>query len=260
MAGAVVMATHERADALGIALDRRVYPRGWSYARDPVLVAEHPDLASSPAMKVASAEALRLAGASVDDLAYLDLYSCFASSLHFACDALGIENLDPRGLTITGGLPYHGGPASGYLTHSIAAMVDRLREEPEATGLVSGVGMHMTKHVFGAYCATPGPVEPPDAARVQTEVDGAGSAEVVAEHEGDAAVSAYSVVHGRDGAPEWALLVCDLGAGKRTYAQVRDSDLCADAEVTELVGRNVTLEPRTVDGPFGKARVNHATW
>jgi acetyl-CoA C-acetyltransferase len=260
MAGAVVMATHERADALGIALDRRVYPRGWSYARDPVLVAAHPDLASSPAMQFASAEALRLAGTSIDDVAYLDLYSCFASSLHFACDALGIESLDPRGLTVTGGLPYHGGPASGYLTHSIAAMVDRLRAEPEATGLVSGVGMHMTKHVFGAYSATPGPVEPPAAEQVQEAVEGAGSAQVVAEHDGDATVRAYSVVHGRDGAPEWALLVCDLDGGKRTYAQVRDGALCADAEVTELVGRNVTLEPQTVEGPMGTARVNHATW
>ena len=44
MAGALVVATHERADALGVPADRRVYLRGWCYARDPVLVAEHPDL------------------------------------------------------------------------------------------------------------------------------------------------------------------------------------------------------------------------
>ena len=83
---------------------------------------------------------------------------------------------------------------------------------------------------------------------------------MVAEHDGDATVSAYSVVHGRDGAPEWALLVCDLADGSRTYAQVRDPALCAEAEATELVGRTVTLKPETVDGPMGEARVNHATW
>jgi acetyl-CoA C-acetyltransferase len=161
---------------------------------------------------------------------------------------------------VTGGLPYHGGPASGYLTHSIAAMVERLRADPEATGLVSGVGMHMTKHVFGAYRATPGPVEPPDGDRVQAAADAAGRPEAVAEHAGEATVSAYSVVHGRDGAPEWTLLVCDLPDGKRTYAQARDADLCADAETTELVGRKVSLKPQTVEGPMGKARVNQATW
>src|SRR6188472_4408161 len=91
MAGALIVATHERADALGIPQDRRVYPRGWCYARDPVLVAEHTDLTRSPAMEAASTEALRVAGVSVDDVRYFDLYSCFASSLHFACDALGID-------------------------------------------------------------------------------------------------------------------------------------------------------------------------
>ncbi len=108
-------------------------------------------------MAAASAEALRGAGADVDDVAFFDLYSCFPSSLHFATDALGILPTDPRGLTVTGGLAYHGGPASGYLTHSIAAMVERLRSADDgALGMVSGVGMHMTKHAFGVYSARPG--------------------------------------------------------------------------------------------------------
>jgi len=260
MAGALVLATHGRADELGIPADRRVYPRGWCDARDPTLVAQHPDLGRSPAMAAASAEALRIAGADVDDVVFFDLYSCFASSLHFACDALGIRTDDPRGVTVTGGLPYHGGPASGYLTHSIAEMVERLRSEPEAVGLVSGVGMHMTKHVFGVYRASPGTVGPPDAAGAQAAVDRAGSTELVAEHDGQATVIAYSVVHDRDGSPAWALLVCDLPSGGRAYAQARAQALCVDAETNELVGRTVTLTPHTVDGAAGPARVNLATW
>jgi acetyl-CoA C-acetyltransferase len=260
MAGAVIVATHERADRLGIPPDRRVYPRGWCFARDPVLVAEHPDLTRSPAMAAASAAAFRAAGVGVDDIRYFDLYSCFASSLHFACDALGVRVDDPRGVTVTGGLPYHGGPASGYLTHSIAAMVERLRADPDAGGLVSGVGMHMTKHVFGVYSAEPRPVAPPDAGAAQATASAAGTARVVPEHEGDADVIAYSVVHGRDAAPEWALLVCDVGDGARTYAQVRAPELCAEAERTELVGRSVRLAPRTVEGPAGTVRVNLASW
>jgi acetyl-CoA C-acetyltransferase len=121
--------------------------------------------------------------------------------------------------------------------------------------------MHMTKHVYGVYSALPGPVTPPDAAAVQAAVESAGpTVELVAEHEGAATVAAYSVVHGRGGEPEWALLVCDLPGGARTYAQVRAHELCADAEAAELVGRAVTLATETVDGPMGKARVNLATW
>jgi hypothetical protein len=54
--------------------------------------------------------------------------------------------------------------------------------------------------------------------------------------------------------------VCDLTGGARAYAQVREPDLCAEAERTELVGRSVRLAPRTVEGPAGTVRVNHATW
>jgi acetyl-CoA C-acetyltransferase len=253
MAAALIVATHERADALGIPPDRRVYLRGWCYGTDPVLVAEHPDMWRSPAMEVASAEALGVAGIGADDVRYFDLYSCFASSLHFACDALGLAPADPRGLTVTGGLPYHGGPASGYLTHSIAAMVERLRADPGAFGLVSGVGMHMTKHVFGCYSSEPGPVRPP------SPVPTPATRPVVATHEGDAEVAAYSVVHGRDGAPDWALLVCDVPAGSRTYAHLRDPDAVAGAEREELVGTKVCLAPAEVDGPMGKVQRNVAT-
>ena len=253
MAAALIVSTHERADALGVPADQRVYLRGWCYATDPVLVAEHPDLASSPAMRVASAATLATAGATVDDVAYFDLYSCFASSLHFACDALGIAPTDPRGLTVTGGLPYHGGPASGYLTHSIAATVEKLRRDPAALGLVSGVGMHMTKHVFGCYSGSPGAVAPPPTpAKPMTTP-------VVATHDGDATVAAYSVVHGRDGAPEWALLVCDLPGGARTYARVDDPEVCRAAEIAELIGTAVRLEPREVDGPMGRVTRNIAS-
>jgi len=253
MAAAIVMSTHERADALGIPRDRRVYLRGWCYATDPVLVAEHEVMWRSPAMEAASREALRVAGVGVDDVAYLDLYSCFGSSLHFACDALGIAPTDARGLTVTGGLPYHGGPGSGYLVHSIAAMTERLREDPGAVGLVSGVGMHMTKHVFGAYSTQPGEVRPPGGVPAPRAVP------VLPEHDGEATVAAYSVVHGRDGGPQWVLLVCDA-AGGRTYARADDPTLGADAERSELVGRRVRLTPHTVQGPMGEARVNVARW
>ena len=80
----------------------------------------------------------------------------------------------------------------------------------------------------------------------------------MAEHDGDATVAAYSVVHGRDGAPESAVLVCDTGApgAARAYARLDDPDRVAASEVHELVGSRVALTPTTVAGPMGDARVN----
>jgi acetyl-CoA C-acetyltransferase len=251
MAAALIVASHERADALGIPDDQRVYLRGYAYATDPVLVAEHQDMWRSPAMEAASKETLHTAGVGIDDIKYVDLYSCFASSLHFACDALGLSPFDERGLTVTGGLPYHGGPASGYLTHSIAAMVERLRTDPGELGLVSGVGMHMTKHVFGCYSTAARPLTPPGPMPKPAPAD------VVGDYAGDAVVVAYSVVHGRSGDPEWAALVCELPGGDRVYARM-DAEQGAQAERDELVGTSVHLTPTTVDGPMGEQIVNVA--
>lgn len=258
MAAALLLTSHEQADALGIPADRRVYLRGWCYATDATYVAEHDEMWRSPAMAAASAEALRGAGVGVDDVAHLDLYSCFGSSVQFARDALALADDDRRPLTVTGGLPYHGGAGSDYLTHSIATMTRTLRADPGSFGLVSGVGMHMTKHVYGVYSTEPDTVAPPDAQAIQRRLDDAGRREISDRHDGEATVVAYSVVHGRDGAPEWGLLVCDIGDGARCYGRLEDPDRLAEAEATELVGSRVTLRPTRRDTAAGPQIVNLA--
>ena len=161
MAAALVLTSTAKADALGIPEGRRVYLRGSGYAEDPAHVAGHPELWRFPAMAAAANAALAGAGIGADDVAHFDLYSCFASSVCFALDALGISEDDPRALTQTGGLPYHGGPGPNYVTHSLAAMVETLRREPGSFGLTSGVGMHMQKHAYGAWSTDPGTAPAP---------------------------------------------------------------------------------------------------
>jgi acetyl-CoA C-acetyltransferase len=242
MAAGVLVCSHALADELGVPVERRVYLRGWCYATDPVYVAEHTDLHRSPAMAVASSEALRQAGIGVDDVAHFDLYSCFGSSIRYAQDALGLAADDPRGVTVTGGLPFAGGPGSNYLLHSIAAMTDVLRADPGSYGMVSGVGMHMTKHVFGVYSTEPGPLDPPDCLAVQDTLDAANPPlEIVDTYAGPATVATYSVVHGREGGAEWGLAICDLPGGGRCYAKVLDPGLLATMEATEWVGSEVEV-------------------
>jgi acetyl-CoA C-acetyltransferase len=261
MAAALLVASDATADSLGVPAERRVYLRGWGYAEDPPAVAQRSDLWRSGAMKAASAAALQGAGVAANDVAHLDLYSCFASSIEFALDALGIDpgsarSADPtsppdRTVTVTGGLAYHGGPGSNYLTHSLATMVDTLRADPGALGMVSGVGMHMHKHVFAAYSTTPGKLVPPDDAAVAAQ-GAMDETPIVESFEGPARVATYSVVHGRDGAPESAALVCDLEAppgsdrhpaAARCYARLTDLASLEAAESEELIGRTVQISP-----------------
>ena len=245
MAAAVVIASDEAADSMGIDPDRRVYLHGTGYSLDPVYVAEHERMWSSPAMADASRAALSSANIDVDDVGYFDLYSCFGSSLNFACDALGLRTDDTRGLTVTGGLPFAGGPGSGYMLHSTAAMVEKLRQDPGGFGMVSGVGMHMTKHAFGVYrsarpdeevvarlAALAAVTDPPSPARGKTIQD---------VYSGDAKVVAYTVIHAKGGEPEWALAVCDLPGGRRAYARVEDLAVLTDMEKEEWVGASVRL-------------------
>jgi acetyl-CoA C-acetyltransferase len=245
MAAAVLLASAEKADALGVPEENRVYLRGWGYAEEPANVAAHPELWRSPALAAASTAALRAAGVGVDDVACFDLYSCFASSVCFALDGLGIAEDDTRAqaVTQTGGLPYHGGPGSNYMTHSIAAMAEALRADPGSVGAVSGVGMHMQKHAYGVWSTVPG--QPagglPDGPSAATPEP----TPIVTSPQGTATVATYSVLHGRDGAPERALLICDLPEGGRCYALLEgDTAALAQAEANELVGRRVTLTPK----------------
>jgi acetyl-CoA C-acetyltransferase len=243
MAATVIVASHAKADELGVPMEQRVYLRGWCYATDPVYLAEHRDLFRSPAMVAASAEAFRCAATSIDNVAHIDLYSCFASSVHLACDALGIKGDDPRGLTVTGGLPFAGGAGSNYMLHSIAAMVDVLRADPGSQGVVSGVGMHMTKHCYAVYSTTPGDVVVPDQKLVQQSLDVRGPVPITDQHNGPVTIASYTVAHGRDGAPEWGLVIGDLGDGSRAYGKVDDVALLAEMEASEFVGATVALVP-----------------
>lgn len=252
MSAALLLATREKADALGVSEDRRLYLSGWARAEDPATIAERQDMSRSAAMAVVGKHALARAGIGLDNIDAFDLYSCFPSSLRLACDALGLALDDPRGLTVTGGLPYAGGPASGYLTHAISTAFEALNHTTRRT-MVTGVGMHMAKHVAAVWSSVPG--APPTIGEhdtLQAEVDAdQPRRHVLTTWSGPATVCAYTVAHGRDGAAQQGLLVLDTESG-RALARVQRADLLADAEATELVGQAVTV---TTDG-----QRNQANW
>ena len=228
MAAAVLLATEERADALGVPADQRVYLHGTGYAEEPGAMAARPEPWRSPAMAAAMGSAL--GGMPAEEVAHFDLYSCFPGSLSFAVDALGLPAGRP--LTVTGGLPYHGGPGSNYSTHALAAMAEALRADPGSAGLVSGIGMHMTSHSASVWSTRPGSYVPAAPAAALPSVP------VTTEAEGPATVVTFSTTYSRQG-PESTALICDLPDGSRTYARL-DEPVPAD---TDLVGQPVTLSP-----------------
>ncbi|MBV9486769.1 MAG: acetyl-CoA synthetase, partial [Frankiaceae bacterium] len=154
-----------------------------------------------------------------------------------------------RGLTVTGGLPYAGGAASAYLMHAIATAVQMLRTQA-GTALITGVGMHLQKHVFAVYSNRPGFTATPTA-DLQAAVEAQQARRpLVDSYDGAATVAAYTVAHDRDNQPTVGLVVLDVPEG-RTLARVHDGGLLADAESRELVGQTVTV---TTDGTKNEAK------
>ena len=243
LSAALVLSTHRTADELGIDPDRRAYLHASAYGEDPLAIAAHPDLARSAAMAAVHQRTLDDAGVSVDDIAHLDLYSCFPASLGFAGDALGLAPGDPRPLTVTGGLPYAGGAGSGYVLNSLAAMAAALRDDPGSRGMVTGVGMHMTKHVAGIYST-----EAPAAGSVTADLGSvvAAPTEVVDHFDGEAVVATAAAVYGKGGEPEWAPVIADVAPGRRCYAICTDPGWLASIGETEVVGSRVAVvsDPR----------------
>jgi acetyl-CoA C-acetyltransferase len=132
------------------------------------------------------------------------------------------------------------------MTHSIAAMADVLRSDPGSLGLVSGVGMHMTKHVYGVYSTAPpagGSPQPVDGEVLQAGLDAAPKKPITDTFTGQATVATYTVAHARGGEAEWGLAICDVPDGARAYAKILEPDLLAQAEEQELVGTIATLVP-----------------
>ena len=74
--------------------------------------------------------------------------------------------------------------------------------------------MHLAKHVAAVWSSEPGPnTAPPDPAGIQADVAACQPRrEVLTTWSGPATVCAYTVAHGRDGAPQQGLVVLDTAA------------------------------------------------
>ncbi|MBW2312650.1 MAG: acetyl-CoA acetyltransferase [Deltaproteobacteria bacterium] len=236
-AAAVLLTSVEHARTLGVPADRMVHWLGGGDAvEDPWLVSERPDFHSSRAMAQAYDGAFREARLEPEDVHVFDLYSCFPSAVELGCDTLGIGIDDPRPLTVTGGLPYAGGPGNNYGTHGIAQLIRWLRATPGTVGMATGIGWYFTKHSAGLYGTLPRMELPERAAAVEPAATPA--IEVAKEAEGPGRIETYTVAHDRDDEPEVGMVVGRLEDQRRFIAFVEGGrDALVSLETGEGIGR-----------------------
>jgi acetyl-CoA C-acetyltransferase len=238
---ALVLCSAEAADAARISRDRWVFPLATAHAHDHWFMVERDALHRSPAFAACARAALGHADLEVDDLARLDLYSCFPSAVQIAAAELGYDPVaDGRPPTVTGGLTFSGGPGSNYVTHSLAAMARALRDEPGAHGLVTGVGWYMTKLAAGVLSSA----EPARSFRhnePQDEID-QGPRREIATGPGEGTIEAYTAFIDRDGSPSIAMATFLLADGRRAVAKADDPDTLAVVVDGDPLGHSGRLD------------------
>jgi acetyl-CoA C-acetyltransferase len=237
---ALVLTSVEQATRLRVPAERWVFPHAGTDAHDTFAVAERDELHRSPAIRIAGARALELAGLGIDDADYVDLYSCFPSAVQVAAGELGLPADDPaRPLTVTGGLTFAGGPWNNYVMHSIATMAELLVANPGRHGLITANGGYLTKHSFGVYGT-----EPPAEFRwedVQPAVDSEPTRKGLAEWEGVGTIEAWTTPFDREGQPEKAFLAVRTPDGARALAVLTDSAAVQASVRDDLGGAQVAV-------------------
>lgn len=225
-AAGMIICSAAKARAMGIPEDKWVYWLGGANSQERAWwPSERPDFTQCPSMKDTHVSALKNAGVSLKQVNHFDFYSCFPVAVEMACDMLGLDVEDPRGFTVTGGLPYAGGPASAYTLHSLAAMANRLAGTIGETGLVTGNGWYLTKHSAAVLSSSPRQDGLPEEGLIDNlpsnDMETA-PCPVDVEAQGEAKVEAYTVVYSRDGEPTRGIVLGKTTEGKRFLANTPD--------------------------------------
>jgi len=236
---AALLMSVEAAQRLGVPEENWVYLHGHADMEEQSLL-QRPDLGHSPAAVMAVREALAMAGIGIDDVATFDLYSCFPVPVFNICDGLGIATDDPRGLTLTGGLPFFGGAGNNYSMHAVAETVAQMRSAPGQFGLVSANGGILSKHSVGIYSSTPAEWKPDRSALLQAQVAGWPTEPVTENADGDATIETYTVR--RDGGRPTGIIIGRLVADdSRFLATSEDDEFIALLIDGEPLGRKIRV-------------------
>ena len=227
---AVLLMSVGAARRLGVPEENWVFLHGHADLRAPDLL-DREDLSSYPTAVLAVQEALEVAEVDLADITFLDLYSCFPVAVSTVLEGLDLDRDDPRGLTLTGGLPFFGGAGNNYSMHAIAEAVQRCRTDPDELGLITANGGMQAKYSVGVYSARPAPWRADRSADLQAEIATWPSPPFTEHPEGWASIETYAVRYGRSGRRSGIVIGRLDDTGERFLA----TPLEDDADILDLL-------------------------
>ncbi|TXT58915.1 MAG: Acetyl-CoA acetyltransferase [Promethearchaeota archaeon] len=239
-AACILMTSEEVAMELKVDENSWVYLMGGSDLKDIHEITRRPSLTNSLPVKMGVEIALKQAGLTIDKIDTFDIYSCFPSIVEIIVEELGLTLNDSRDFTITGGLPYFGGPWSNYSLHAIVTAVHRIQEDPSLNIMVVANGGYNTKKSIGVYGKNPPKISwnRRDDSEIQQKILSRGLEEPVQKAEGLISVDAYTIPYDREGKPKNFILLGTLENGRRTLAYLlSDSKELKNLQEKILVGK-----------------------
>ena len=237
---ALFLTDEQTALELGVPKEKWIYLLGSGDASDIWHVSERMNFFSSPSAGVAADQAMDQAGVSLQEIDHLDLYSCFPAATRIVRDMIGMPETDPRPLTVTGGMPYFGGPGNNYSLHAICKMTELLRQNKERIGLVHSLSWFITKHSVGIYSGEWKKTHmnriTPD--RHKKKLNKVKSPSLIEDANGNAILETYSIVHDHEGAPLSAVIIGRMDNENRFLAKVEpDKNLLNEMMKHEFIGK-----------------------
>ena len=141
----------------------------------------------------------------------VDLYSCFPIVPLEAMAELGLF-IGDKPITLTGGLPFFGGPGNNYSLHAIAEAHARVRGTEKTCGIYANGGL-ASKHAAGLYGG-----EPPEGLSITKSPDTPEAAPVTTDANPEGRILTYTVEH-RRGEATGVLVLAETKDGARFYAR-----------------------------------------
>ena len=149
---AIIICSENVADKLKVPVQRRVYPLASSETNHMIATIQRPNLIEPIGMKLAANFILDICNKNGLKPNFYDLYSCFPVAVQMFAKSLKLNNIKDK--TITGSMPFAGGPLNSYVLHSTAKLIEKIRQK-NGLGIITGVSGMMTKQSYALWSKNP---------------------------------------------------------------------------------------------------------
>ena len=238
-AAGLVFCSAATAREMGVPEDRWIFPLAVVESNHMTALSERRAVDRSPGFAMAGRRLVERTRFGLDAIDHVELYSCFPAAVRVQRRELGLP--PDRPLTVTGGMPFAGGPLNNFVLQALVRMGEMLRATPGSTGLVTAISGIITKQGLSLW-RSGAPERPFVHEDVGTEVAAeTHTMRVVDDRAGTGTVASYTVLC-EGGEPRTGVALVDFSDDQRMIAVTDDAGVIREMMDSEFCGRRARVE------------------